>query len=161
MLKGQVWKNHGELVAAAASYLPGSFDKAPRNPAEKINSGYKAWEYLLYVFGLCPGLLHGVLPNKYWENLCKLTVAIHILHQRSISAAQLRRAYILVLEFIKEFELLFYQKKVERIHFCRPALHGLVHNSTRSLSYWPRCLSQPMDNGTNNRKSWRGDQTAI
>ncbi len=62
-------------------------------------------------FGLCPGLLYGVLPDKYWENLCKLTVAIRILHQRSITPAQLRQAYILILEFIKEFELLYYQKK--------------------------------------------------
>ncbi|KAJ6528077.1 hypothetical protein B0H19DRAFT_1195027 [Mycena capillaripes] len=39
--------------------IPGSFDRPPRNPAEKINSGYKAWERLLYVYGAGPALLYG------------------------------------------------------------------------------------------------------
>ena len=127
VLQGEVWEDHGKLVAAAAAYLPGSFDKAPRNPAEKLHSGYKAWEFLIYVYGLCPGLLYSVLPDKYWENLCKISVAIRIIHQRSISPAQLRKAYTLILEFVKEFEELYYQRKPERIHFCRQAIHGLVH----------------------------------
>ncbi len=80
-----------------------------------------------YVFGLCPGMLWGVLPDVYWKNLCKLTVAIRILHQRAISPAQLRQAYVLILEFIREFEELYYQKKIEHIHFCKHSLHGLVH----------------------------------
>jgi hypothetical protein len=29
------WQAHGTAVAAAAQYLPGSFDRKPRNPAEK------------------------------------------------------------------------------------------------------------------------------
>ncbi len=127
VLQGDLWKDHGELVAAAAPYLPGSFDKAPRNPVEKLNSGYKAWELLVYIFGLCPGLLCDILPEEYWVNLCKVTVAIRILHQRSITPVQLHHAYELILQFIKEFELLFYQRKVSRIHFCRQSIHGLVH----------------------------------
>jgi len=45
------WEKHGKLIASATPYLPGSFDRAPRNPAEKISSGYKAKEYLMYTFG--------------------------------------------------------------------------------------------------------------
>ncbi|KIY53770.1 hypothetical protein FISHEDRAFT_18296, partial [Fistulina hepatica ATCC 64428] len=41
------WKAHGKLVEAATHCIPGSFDRPPRNPAEKISSGYKAWEFLL------------------------------------------------------------------------------------------------------------------
>ncbi|KAH8097055.1 hypothetical protein BXZ70DRAFT_895336, partial [Cristinia sonorae] len=37
-----VWKKHGAVVGASRPYFPGSFDRPPRNPAEKINSGYKA-----------------------------------------------------------------------------------------------------------------------
>ncbi|KLO17330.1 hypothetical protein SCHPADRAFT_868387 [Schizopora paradoxa] len=127
VLQGNTWKYHGEHVASSAPYLPGSFDKAPRNPAEKVSSNYKAQEYLTYIYGLCPGLLYGILPEVYWKCFCKLVVAIRILHQRSISRAQVRKAYTLIMEFIKEFEELFYQRKVERIHFCRQCIHGLVH----------------------------------
>ncbi len=49
VLQGEVWESHGRDVAAATPYLPGSFDRPPRNIAEKINSGYKAWEWLIYL----------------------------------------------------------------------------------------------------------------
>ncbi|KAJ8089822.1 hypothetical protein PM082_018398 [Marasmius tenuissimus] len=58
-------------VAAATPFIPISFDRPPRDPAEKISSGYKAWEFL-YFFGLGPCLLYGLLPNKYWSQYCKL-----------------------------------------------------------------------------------------
>ena len=38
------------------TYLPGSFDCPPHNPAEKISSGYKVWKFLLYLYGLGPGV---------------------------------------------------------------------------------------------------------
>ena len=61
-----VWKAHGKMVANATPYIPGSFDRPPRNPAEKISSGYKAWEFLLYFYGLGPALFCGLLPDLYW-----------------------------------------------------------------------------------------------
>jgi hypothetical protein len=56
VLWGNTWEQHGKEVAETTSYLPGSFDQPPRNIAEKINSGYKAWEWLLYLYGLAPAL---------------------------------------------------------------------------------------------------------
>jgi hypothetical protein len=44
VLWGNTWEQHGKAVAETTSYLPGSFDRPPWNIAEKINSGYKAWE---------------------------------------------------------------------------------------------------------------------
>ena len=57
-----VWKSHGQDIVCCHLYLPRSFDCPPQNPAEKISSGYKAWEFLIYVFGYCPVLLRDVLP---------------------------------------------------------------------------------------------------
>ncbi len=67
-----VWQRHGLEVGASKSFIPGPFDRCPRNPAEKLNSGYKAWEYLLYIFGLGPCLFSNLLPPIYWDNYCKL-----------------------------------------------------------------------------------------
>lgn len=50
-------------MEAAGPYIPGSFGRAPHNPAEKISSGYKAAEFLAYLFCLGPGLLFRVLPR--------------------------------------------------------------------------------------------------
>ena len=42
VLTGKVWQAHGKTVGLATPYIPFTFGRAPRNPAEKINSGYKA-----------------------------------------------------------------------------------------------------------------------
>ncbi|GLB36899.1 hypothetical protein LshimejAT787_0311860 [Lyophyllum shimeji] len=80
VLVGKVWEAHGKTVAMATPYLPSSFGRVPRNPAEKINSGYKAWEYLLYLFGLGPALFRSILPEKYWLNFCKLARVFTFFH---------------------------------------------------------------------------------
>jgi len=127
VLVGDTWKTHGEAVARATPYLPGSFDRPPRNPAEKISSGYKAWEYLMYLYGLCPGLYYKILPDKYWQHFCKLVMAIRVFHQRRITLEQLMLGHRLIIEFIEEYEEMFYQRRLDRIHFCRPSLHSLAH----------------------------------
>ncbi|KDQ52675.1 hypothetical protein JAAARDRAFT_198028 [Jaapia argillacea MUCL 33604] len=127
VLQGEVWKAHGKAVAAARSYWPGSFGNPPRNPAEKISSGYKAWEFLLYVYGLGPALLRSILPEKYWRHYCKLVFAIRLLHQRRITASELRHAHTLLIEFVRDFELLYYQRREDRLHFCRQSIHALTH----------------------------------
>jgi hypothetical protein len=66
VLKGDVWTTHGQAVANAASHFPRSFDRTPRNPAEKISSGYKAWELLLYFYGLGLGLFYEIFGEQYY-----------------------------------------------------------------------------------------------
>jgi hypothetical protein len=127
VLKGDVWTDHGAAVARATPYIPGSFDRPPRNPAEKISSGYKAREWLGYLFGLAPALLHGILPDKYWKNFCKLVYAVRILHQRSITLEQLQSAHQHICEFHEEFEHLYCQRRTDRLHFIRPCIHALLH----------------------------------
>ncbi|KAL4255831.1 hypothetical protein AB1N83_011941 [Pleurotus pulmonarius] len=137
VLTGNIWKCHGAQVAACTPYLPGSFDRPPRNPAEKISSGYKAWEYLLYIYGLGPALLYGVLPDEYWRNLCKLVKGVRLLLQSCITQSQLRSAHIALIEFTVEFESLYYQRKPERIHFVRQCIHALSHGAPETVRIGP------------------------
>ncbi|KAL6301922.1 hypothetical protein BKA93DRAFT_861789 [Sparassis latifolia] len=127
VLVGEIWQIHGKMVADARPYLPESFDRPPRNPAEKISSGYKAKEFLNYVYGFLPALLRPILPEKYWRNFCKLVLAVRIFHQHKLTSAQLKLAHTTMLEFIEEFELLYYQRLPSRLHFCRPCTHTLGH----------------------------------
>ncbi|KAF8833144.1 hypothetical protein BDN67DRAFT_992893 [Paxillus ammoniavirescens] len=53
-LVGEVWKTLGKDTADTRSHLPGSYDRPPRNIAEKINSGYKAWEFWIFLTSLGP-----------------------------------------------------------------------------------------------------------
>ena len=124
-LTGDVWQAHGRLVADTTPFFPSSFHRPPRNPAEKISSGYKAIKYFHYLFGLGPGIFHAVLPSKYWKNFCKLVRGIRIIINRSIMGSELQEAHSKLVQFVEEFENLYYQRRVDRIHFCRPCIHTL------------------------------------
>ncbi|KAG6876752.1 hypothetical protein C0992_011882 [Termitomyces sp. T32_za158] len=142
VLQGDVWNIHGQDVARCTPYLPGSFDRPPRNPAEKINSGYKAWEYLLYIFGLAPGLLYGVLPMPFWCSFCKMVAGVRFIYQRRIQATtQLVAAHTYLIECVAEFEALYVQRRADRIHFVRPIIHTLTHLPTEILRIGPGIVS--------------------
>ena len=126
-LKDRNWEAHGKMVADTKQYLPSSFDRPPRNPAEKINSGYKAFEFLNYVFGVGPGLFIYFIPQAYFQNYCKLVRATRLLQQRKISKLQIFEAHRLLLEFVLEFENLYYRQATARIHFIRQSVHLLLH----------------------------------
>ncbi|KAI0732456.1 hypothetical protein BC629DRAFT_1302176 [Irpex lacteus] len=132
-----LWKRHGEQVAAATPYLPGSFDRPPRNPAEKLTSGYKAMEFLIYIYGLGPGLLYGVLPMAYWKNFCKLVRGIRIVHQKTVKDEELTEADKVLLEFCVEFEQLYYQRNPARIHFVRQSIHAVAHLTSETTRIGP------------------------
>ncbi|KJA14867.1 hypothetical protein HYPSUDRAFT_149831 [Hypholoma sublateritium FD-334 SS-4] len=127
ILTGDTWIAHGNYVASTTKYFPSSFHRPPRNPAEKINSGYKATEWYLYLFGLGPGLFRTLLPKKYWRHFCKLVHGVKAIMQRKITGKQLREAHSFLCQFVEEFELLYYQWRTDRLHFCRPSLHSLLH----------------------------------
>ncbi|KAI0070681.1 hypothetical protein K474DRAFT_1713122 [Panus rudis PR-1116 ss-1] len=139
-LQGTVWKNHGKVVAATTPYFPSSFDRPIRNPAEKINSGFKAWEFLLYFFAVGPAVFRGVLPEVYWKHFCKLVYGIRILHQRKISIAQLKEAHIALITYVEEFEALYYQRREDRLHFVRQSIHLLVHVAPETFRLGPSTL---------------------
>ncbi|KAJ2979704.1 hypothetical protein NUW54_g11102 [Trametes sanguinea] len=80
----EVWQTHGRLVGNATRYLPGSFDRPPRNPAEKISSGYKAWEFLLYVYGLLPGLLRAIRSNEEQQSNHMTTLPMRRQHLKEV-----------------------------------------------------------------------------
>ncbi|KIJ13970.1 hypothetical protein PAXINDRAFT_80092 [Paxillus involutus ATCC 200175] len=145
VLIGDVWTAHGKAVADSLPHLPGSFDRPPRNPAEKINTGYKAWEFLLYIFGLCPALLHGILPDKYWSNFCRLVRGIRLMTQHIITKEDLREAHMHLLTWERDFELLYYQRRLDHLHFIRPVTHAITHlaTETRTIGNLGQEIRQP------------------
>ncbi|KIP08709.1 hypothetical protein PHLGIDRAFT_68944 [Phlebiopsis gigantea 11061_1 CR5-6] len=133
----EIWKAHGKTVADATPYLPGSFDRPPRNIAEKLTSGYKAVEFLTYLYGLAPALLYGILPTQYWEHFCKLVKAIRLVYQRTVTTDHLADAHTLFLEFAEEFEQLYVQRKGTRVHFVRQSIHATTHIGPESCRMGP------------------------
>jgi len=124
----ELWQAHGAAVADARQYIPTCIEfRTPRNPAEKISSGYKAIEYLLYILGLCPALLYKVLPPEFYHHFCKVVFRLRIGHQYHKSQGELLAAHKALAEYVYQFELLYYQRKMSQLHFVQPCIHALIH----------------------------------
>lgn len=132
------WDRHGAEVASLTPYMPGSFGRTPRNPADKLNSGYKAWELLLYIFGLGPYLFHGLLTPKYWENFCMAVKAVQIVIQHEITLKDLDIADNLFCEFSYQCGGLCVQSRMEGIHFVCPVIHGISHETRETFRIGPQ-----------------------
>ncbi|KAG6914498.1 hypothetical protein DXG01_016921 [Tephrocybe rancida] len=135
------WQIHGSDIAHATPYLPGSFNRAPRNPAEKMSSGYKAWEFLLYTIAIGPGYFFGLLPPPFWRSYCKLFAAVRIIYQRRIRKEQLAVVHKYLIEFVAEFEALYVDHHCDRMHFVRPIVHVLVHLALEAMRVGPGIAS--------------------
>ncbi|KAM5538945.1 hypothetical protein V8D89_007366 [Ganoderma adspersum] len=122
------WKQHGVDVVNASHFMPGFFDCPPRNPTEKISSRYKCWEFLNWIYGLAPAMLY--------TNYCKFIAGRTVDMQR-------QEAHVYFSDFIYEFESLYVQRKVSRMHFCPQCLHALLHTPLETYRIRPLiCSSQ-------------------
>jgi len=135
------WKTHGALVGASTQFFPSDFHRAPRNIAQYFNSGYKATEKFLYLFGLGPGLLRRVLPPRYYQNFCRLVACVRIVMQRKLSRDDIQTAHTHAVQFVEEYEQLYYQRRSDRIHFCVSAIHTLLHLALETFRTGPGCLT--------------------
>ena len=139
----QVWKAHGRAVEEAGGCLPGSFDAKPRNIAEKINTGYKTSEFVVYLFSLAPALLYGILPQRYWKNFCMLVRGFQLLTQHEIRHRQVLEACVLLATWEREFEELYYQRRNDQLHFVQPSVHQVLHLASETLQKGPLiCTAQ-------------------
>ena len=136
-----VWVDHGKAVEGCAKHLPTSFGRTPRNPQEKISSGYKAWELLTYIYGLGPSVFFGLLPDKYYSHFCALVRAIRIIHQHTISREQLITAQELLLRWVLDFEIIYCERRPVRLHFIRQCVHSLTHLARETYRLGPLWLS--------------------
>ena len=130
-------------MALATPFIPSSFGHAPWNPAEKINSGYKAWEFQIYLIGLGPALFRHILPQEYWVNYCKYVLGVQILQKWVVSLDELQRGHRLLCKFTREFEDLYYQRRADCIHFVQQSIHLLTHIASETICIGPlSCYSQ-------------------
>ena len=68
---------------------------------------------------------------------------MHIIHQHHIRADDLKLAGNLLESFVREFEQMYYQRQMDRLHFCRQSIHALLHLAPEVTRIGPPiCSSQ-------------------
>ncbi len=141
------FRDFGREVARASPWLPGSYDRPPRDLSEKINSGYKAqeWETLFYGYG--PAMLRRWLPFKYWQHYCMLVRAARLLGLCSITADELCEAQDLGDRMAIEFEVLYCMHDPDLLHHCRPCVHAFTHGAreVKKTGPLPGHTQKPME----------------
>ncbi|CDO75975.1 hypothetical protein BN946_scf184888.g25 [Trametes cinnabarina] len=137
VLQGDTWVTHGAEVARAAHFLPGSFDRPPRNITEKLNSGYKAKEFMTYFYGYGPALLRRHLPELYLRNFAKFVSAGRTLGKHQILKSSLATADALSREAEVEYEEIYYGRDPSRLHLVRPCIHTFGHGPSEVQKIGP------------------------
>ncbi|EJD36916.1 hypothetical protein AURDEDRAFT_173986 [Auricularia subglabra TFB-10046 SS5] len=133
----ELWRIHGADIAACAHYMPSPFERPARNPAEKLNSGYKATEYINYFFVHGPVHFHVVLRIEYWQNYCLLVAGIRIIYQKRATREQLEEAADYLARFLKGFEELYIRRRQERMHLHTQIIHLVQHLAPEYLRVGP------------------------
>ncbi|EAU90253.2 hypothetical protein CC1G_11577 [Coprinopsis cinerea okayama7 len=136
-LIGTVWKEHGKLIVAALKHFPDDFERPPRDPTEKMNSGYKAMEWHHWFYNLGPAFFRLFLPADLWEHFCGLVRAVRLLKNRVITPENIQEAQQLINTFVRDFEFKYYGRNPDRLHFCRPSLHTLLHAPSEVVRFGP------------------------
>jgi hypothetical protein len=91
-----------------------------------------------------PALLYCLLPQRFYHHFCKLVFAMRVVHRHHKSKDDLLVAHKAFLEFVYEFEILYYKHDLMCLHFIQPCIHALTHivpehfriGSLTELSQW-------------------------
>ena len=129
------------MVTQAAQHLPTSFGRTPQNPQEKISSGYKAWEFPIYIYSEGPGIFFNILLVPYYFHFCRLVRAIRIIFQDSISQEQLMTAHEFLLQWVLDYKLLYCQRIPGCLHLVHQCVHSLTHLARETCQLGPLWLS--------------------
>ncbi len=127
VLTDEEWPELGLDVEFARSFLPGFFDRAPRNIALKWTSGYKAIEMQTFLFVYSANMMRRRLPADHWSHLCKTVRAVRNVSEYEITEACLIQSRELLNSATEDFENHYYERDPDRLHFVRPVIHHLWH----------------------------------
>ncbi|EIW74970.1 hypothetical protein CONPUDRAFT_40790, partial [Coniophora puteana RWD-64-598 SS2] len=142
-LDDDVWTAHGLDVEALGLHIPGLLDAKPRNVKENHTSGYKTWEFIIWFYGECPGLLYELLPLEYWKHFCKLVRGFRLISQHLITLDELREAQNCFLSWYEDYERLYYGHREDRLHFVRQSVHQVTHLVEETIKKGPPiCYAQ-------------------
>ncbi|KAJ3489496.1 hypothetical protein NLI96_g2091 [Meripilus lineatus] len=126
-LSPNVWKAIGEACNASGSSIPSAYGPRPFNVAlDKVS--WTADSRSFWFLFLAPVVLNQRFRRqRYYNHFVKLVSLINICLQFEITleeVSQLRKGLI---EWVQEFERIYYQYEPSRLSVCTLTIHGVLH----------------------------------
>jgi len=121
-----IWNDIGRDMECSLRSILSPYGKALRN-IYKYNRSFKAEEWSNFLLHYSSVLLHGRLRQDLFKHYGKLVTAIDLAIDYEITVENIRCIKSLLIEFVSEYEKLYYQYDELRISACLPTFHLLLH----------------------------------
>jgi hypothetical protein len=100
-----------------------------------LNSGFfKAAQWKAFLSVLGAAVLYKYLPPDAHRNFCNLQVIWLIATMSTITPAAMTALKLLVVQFVQDYEAIYYRKDENRLPVCRVNIHWIL--------YLPACIEQ-------------------
>jgi hypothetical protein len=128
-LEKKVWEAIGTEMKVARSTIPTSLGRAPRNIWVHSKS-FKAVEWWNWVELYSLPLLYGRLPEPFFSHWMKYVELFHLIFQFDITGAEIDRIQTLAVDFLSEYERIYYRYRSDALWMNTSNHHLLLHIST-------------------------------
>jgi hypothetical protein len=125
-LSAKTWTSIGMDMEKSRRTIPTSYGRALRN-ISKYHGSFKAEEWSSYLLYYSPVLLRDRLAPELYQHHMKLVTAIEIVIDYEITQDDLDKARTLLMQFVSDYERLYYRYNQKRIRACLSTVHLLLH----------------------------------
>ena len=102
-----------------------AFPDIPRNTSHY--SAWKAAECIEFLTSYATIVFDGVLPRAYVRNLHMLSQLVELSRRPMLSQTDVDKMKSISVEFIRNFESLYYRYDSDRIGVCKSTIHDIAH----------------------------------
>ncbi|KAJ7114214.1 hypothetical protein C8R43DRAFT_903080 [Mycena crocata] len=126
ILDADDWTQIGEECAKAGDTIPAAFGSRIPNVATERNK-FKTENWFAFLMFLGPALLHGRLKTVYYRHFIKLVNIFTLCLKYFLPNEEIELLENGVVEWVEEYERLYYRYRPERISACTLPIHALLH----------------------------------
>ena len=116
--------------------IPTAYGRALRDIFVYHNS-FKAEEWSSWLIYYAPPLLFNRMHPDVYRHFMKLVIAVEISIDYSIEYQQVDRIRKLLVEYVSEYEDLYYRREQGRVSACLSTFHFLLHLADNILDCGP------------------------
>ncbi|KAH8093764.1 hypothetical protein BXZ70DRAFT_897296 [Cristinia sonorae] len=136
-IESKVWEAIGESSAASGSTIPYAFGPRPPNVASDKTS-WTADSRSFWTLYLGPSLLQGRFKQrKYYDHFVKLVKLLNLCLQFEITKHEVEEVRAGFIEWVKEYERIYYQYDPQRLSACPLTIHALLHIADSIIAAGP------------------------